>query len=369
MKRNQIKILSILIFSMFFSMAMAQKKVNLKMHSFSDNGGSSINTPIIDFSSDIFGSMEMLIRYRLDRVSVPPIRGISASPSPVDAITGASRPITGADPADQSYVKERHEVVSSFNSEHLGVSHYFSLEDDYVAQMASVFTNLDFAQKNTNISFSYSYGWDDINPIAADTALAKIAHAANTTITQVLSPKMILRIGADVSYISGFQSNPYRSVNAGGQIYQENHPVDRKRGAVFLKLNRYFETESSLNVDYRYYADDWDIQSHTAGFQYYQYLSSNALVRYRYRYYVQTRANFYKQLYPLFEEFVTSDYKLQAFTSNLFGVKIEYKLKDMVKDGYLNFLAPSIFIAKYERYFTNKGYTANIYQVGLDFEF
>ncbi len=369
MKRIKIKILVTLLLSILFSSGMAQQKIGIKMHSFSDNSGSSINTPIMDFSSDIFGDMIMLVRYRLDRVSVPPIRGISASPSPIDAITGASRPITGSDPADQIYVKERHEVVSSFNSEHLGASHYFSLEDDYIAHMSSVFANLDFAQKNTNISFSYSFGWDDIHPIAADTALTKIAHAVNTTITQVLSPKMIVRIGADVSYISGFQSNPYRSVNAGGQIYQENHPVERRRGAVFLKLNRYFETESSINIDYRYYLDDWDIESHTAGFQYHQYLSKNALVRYRYRYYAQTMANFYKPLYPLFEEYITSDYKLEAFTSNLFGVKLEYKLKDLVKDGYLTFLSPSTFIIKYERYFTNKKYTANIYQIGLDMEF
>ena len=85
-------------------------------------------------------------------------------------------------------------------------------------------------------------------------------------------------------------------------------------------------TENSLE-----FAFDWDVQSHTLSFFYHQYFSDKVLFRYRYRYYLQTAANFYQTSYSTIGPLMTSDYKLQAFNAHLFGLKIEYKLEDLVK--------------------------------------
>ncbi len=355
---------TVLLFS-FFSLLMSEDEICIRTDSFVDNNGTSINTPTLDFAKDIFRDITLIIRYGLDRVTVPPIRGISARPSPIDAITGASRPVSDDKPASESYIKDRNEFTAGISLEYFGLNYYYSTEKDYLAQMATISTDFDFYQKNTNVALRYSYGWDNIEPFGANKEYSKTAHSASMTLTQALSPKTIGRVGGDLSYISGFQSNPYRSVNAGGQILMENHPQKRYRGSVFLKLNQYFETQTSLNMEYRYYRDDWDIQSHTMGIFYYQYFSENVLIRYRYRYYNQSAAKFYESIYPTVKNYITSDYKLDAFNANLFGVKIEYKLEDLVKDGYLSFLSSATLEAKYERYFTSGDFIADIFQIGL----
>lgn len=367
MIRISVKTITILLWLSFTSLLMSQDEISILTYAFIDNGGTTINSSTLDFAKDILQDITFFIRYSIDRVTVPPIRGISAAPSPVDAITGASRPVSDDKPASESYIKDRNEITAAVNLKNIGFNYYYSTEEDYLAQMATISANFDFYQKNTNFAIRYSYGWDKIEPLGAVKKYSKTAHNANITLTQTLSPKTIGRVGVDFSNISGFQSNPYRSVNAGGQILLENHPRKRLRGAVFLMLNQYFETQTSLNMEYRYYRDDWEIQSHTIGFFYHQYISDNVLIRYRYRYYNQTAAKFYKPVYPTVQNYITSDYKLEAFNANLFGVKIAYKLEDLVKDGYLSFLSSATFEAKYERYFTSKDFIADIFHFGLVF--
>lgn len=347
------------------AMLLADEKVSLRTNLFNDNTGTTVQSPAVEIAKDLLGKLELKLRYSLDRVIIPPIRGLSAAPSPTDAITGASRPVDGDEPANESFTKDRNELILGFASPRFQGSYYYSKESDYVGRMVTAAANFDFNQENTNLAFAYSYGWDDIAPLGADTAHTKTAHNGNITLTQVLSPVLVGRAGIDFSYVDGFQSNPYRTVNAGGQILLENHPLQRTRGAVFVKLNRYFTTQTALNMEYRFYRDDWDLQSHTLNFFYHQYFNDKVMIRYRYRYYAQTAADFYRGSYAVVQPYMTSDYKLERFNAHLFGFKIEYKLTDLLKDGVFSFMANSTFEAKYERYFSSNDFTADIFQFGL----
>lgn len=367
MNQMFIKITTVILLLSFVSVLISDDKFSLRTNWFSDNTGTSVQSPAVKIAKGLLKKVEFVMRYSLDRVIIPPIRGLSATPSPTDAVTGASRPVSGDDPANQSFSKERNELIVGIETPGFAVSHYYSNESDYIGRMVTAVANFDFNRKNSNLAMSYSYGWDRIEPLATDTLHHKNAHNINVTLTQALNPKMIGRAGVDFSYVSGFQSNPYRTVNAGGQILAENHPLSRYRGAFFLKLNRYFETQTSLNAEYRFYRDDWEVQSHTLNLFYHQYFSDKVLIRYRYRYYNQSAAFFYRRTYGAAQPYMTSDYKLEAFNSHLFGFKIEYKLKDLVKDGFLGFLSKSTFEAKYERYFSSNNFTADIFQFGLVF--
>lgn len=369
MKPIVIKNTAIVAILSFVPLLFADDKVSLRTNFFSDNTGTAVQSPAVEIAKDILRGAEFFLRYSMDRVIVPPIRGVSATPSPIDAVTGASRPISTDDPANQSFTKERNEIIAGLQTERFAGSYYYSKESDYVGRLASVSANFDFNQKNTNLAMSYSYGWDRIEPLATDSLYRKTSHNFNLTLTQTLSPKLIGRIGADVSRVEGFQSNPYRAVFAAGLHRLEIHPSTRNRVAGFVKLNRYFETMASLHAGYRFYRDDWQVQSHTFDLAYHQYLSNKVLIRYRYRYYNQTGAFFYRPTYPTVQEFMTADYKLEPFNSHLFGVKLEYKLKDLVKGGFLSFLSSSTFEAKYERYFSSNDFTADIFQFGLVFNY
>lgn len=365
MNKTFVKVTVIIVLLAFSAAVIADEKVSFRTNLFSDNAGSSVQTPALEFAKHLFGEFEFNLRYSVDRVNIPPIRGLAAAPSPTDAITGASRPIDDEQPANEKYIKARNEVVAGFALPRLQASYYYSNESDYLGRMATVAGNFDFNQKNTNLATSYSYGWDDINPLGSDTSFTKVAHNVNVTLTQALSPVMIGRAGLDVSYVDGFQSNPYRTVNAGGQVLLESHPLQRTRAAIFAKLNRYFSTQTALNLEYRFYWDDWQIRSHTLGFHYYQYFNDKVLIRYRYRYYQQSASYFYSRIYPTVQQYMTSDYKMEKFNAHLFGFMIEYKLKDLLKNGVLSFMSNATFEAKYERYFTSNDFTADIIQFGL----
>ncbi len=353
----------------FVAVLFADDKVSLRTNFFSDNTGTAVQSPAVEIAKDILRGAEFFLRYSMDRVIVPPIRGIAGTPSPIDAVTGASRPISADDPANQSFIKQRNEIIAGMQTERFAASYYYSKESDYVGRLATVSANFDLNQKNTNLAMTYSYGWDRIEPLATDTVQKKISHNVNVAITQTLSPKLIGRIGVDVSRVEGFQSNPYRAVFAAGLHRLEIHPQSRNRVAAFVKLNRYFETMASLHAGYRFYRDDWQVMSHTFDLAYHQYFSDKVLIRYRYRYYNQAGAFFYRPSYPTVQEFMTADYKLEPFNSHLFGVKLEYKLKDLVKGGFLRFLSSSTFEAKYERYFSSNDFTADIFQFGLVFNY
>jgi hypothetical protein len=365
MKKLIIKTTAIILLLSAGTILFAEDKISFRTNLFSDNTGTEVKSPAVELIKGLIGDLQFMVRYSLDRVIIPPIRGLSATPSPTDAVTGASRPVDDENAANKSFNKDRNEIIAGFSLPRVSGSFYYSNESDYLGKMATIAANTDLNQRNTNVAVNYSYGWDKIKPLGTDTLHTKEAHSANATITQVLSPNMIARIGVDLSYVRGFQSNPYRTVNAGGQIFLERHPMERKRGAVFFKLNRYFKTQTAVNMEYRYYHDNWGVQSHTLSFFYHQYFSDKVLFRYRYRYYLQTAANFYQTSYSTVMPLMTSDYKLQAFNAHLFGLKIEYKLADLVKDGFLGFLSSSTFEAKYERYFSSNDFAANIFQFGL----
>ncbi|MFQ5649856.1 MAG: DUF3570 domain-containing protein [bacterium] len=359
------KLVTCILLLAFIPSVLADEKVSFRTNLFSDNSGTTVQSPAVEIAKRVLGNLEFLMRYSLDRVIIPPIRGLAATPSPTDGITGASRPVDEDEPANESFTKDRNELNIGLALPGFRTSYYYSRESDYLGRMVTVAGDVDFNQRNTNVAASYSYGWDDIRPLGADTSHTKRSHSANLTLTQALSPKLIGRAGVDLSYADGFQSNPYRTVNAAGEILLENHPLQRTRAAVFLKLNRYFKTQTSLHMEYRFYRDDWQVQSHTMSFFYHQYFNDKVLIRYRYRYYQQSAAYFFRDTYPAVQQVMTSDYKLEKFNAHLFGFKIEYKLTDLLQDGFLSFMSNATFEAKYERYFTSNDFTADIFQLGL----
>ena len=365
LRKNLFKAVTAILLFSFVSLLLGEEKVSLRTNFFTDNSGTTVQSPALEVVKRLLTGIDFALRYSLDRVIIPPIRGLAATPTPTDGVTGASRPVDGSQPANRPFTKNRNEVIAGFSGERFGVSFYHSSESDYIGRMGTVAGNFDFNQKNSNLAFSYSFAWDDIRPLGADTAHTRRAHSLGVALTQTLSPKAVGRVGFDLSRIRGFQSNPYRTVNAAGQIVLENHPLWRSRSAFFVKVNRYFTTRTALNLEYRFYRDDWKVQSHTLGAYYYQYLSKKLLLRYRYRYYVQSAAFFYRSGYGMTQQYMTSDYKLEAFNAHLFGFKLEYKLEDLLKNGFLSFLAGSTFEAKYERYFTSRDFTADIFQFGL----
>ena len=114
-------IYAILLFGLV-QVGLSQEKVSFRTNLFTDNSGTSVQSPTVEIVKSLLRDVGVSVRYMLDRLVLPPIRGLSAAPSPTDAVTGASRPITGDDPANQSYKKNRNEVILGLNIPLLNLS-------------------------------------------------------------------------------------------------------------------------------------------------------------------------------------------------------------------------------------------------------
>ncbi len=336
---------------------------------FNDNAGLGVKAPSFQFIRSLGSKASLAVQYTLDRVGIPPLRGISGIPLPTDAITGASRPVDDSSSVG-TYFKNRNQFIGQLTLDRFSFTGYYSTEIDYQGRLVGAGYNKDFNMKNTNIAVGFAYGWDDITPTGQDTAHTRRSYLANIAVTQSLSPTSIMRIGVDLTLLRGFQTNPYRTVNVDGGYYLENHPLSRTRVAGYVKLNKYFKrANAALWLDYRLYADDWGLISHTAGIKFYQNITQNVLVRYRYRYYTQNSVWFYQKEYPLQGRpvYYTADYKLKPFQAQLFGFKIVWQAHAL--NRFIGFAHHTELDFKIERFFTSESFGANIMQTGMTFHF
>lgn len=350
-------------------LSFTEDLASIKTSIFSDNGGLVVQAPTIFFVKDLSTSVVLALQYSLDRVNIPPLRGISGIPLPTDGVSGASRPAS-SDSSSSNFLKKRNELLGTLSMNSVDFTGYYSVESDYTGRLVSFGLNKEFNQKNTNFALRLGYGWDSIYPTGRDSVHTKTNILGNLTLTQTLSPTAIMRIGVDASYLRGYQVNPYRTVFVNGGYFFETHPQERIRLAGFLKINKYIKPmDAALWLDYRLYGDDWGIISHTVGAKFYQNLSKRLLIRYRYRFYSQSAAYFYRENYPLSQKptFFSADYKLMPFHSHLFGFKVSYQAPEL--ERWLPFANNPTVDLKYERFFTSETFGANILQIGLSFGF
>jgi hypothetical protein len=357
--------------------AAAERRTGANVHSFSDSQGNRVDSYVVDFGQGLRQDWALGVRGVLDRVHLPPLPGLPGSRENVDAITAASRPVRSEAQSKESYTKQRTEVTTDVRWQphggrtRGGGSYYVSRESDYLGQQVSLDLARDYRQANTNLALRTAFGFDRIEPDAHTGGDPRVRYRQSLDLvavcTQTLSRRTLGQVGVEVTAVNGFQNNPYRQVYDGGVRQPENHPDERLRGAVFAQLDRWLMTRSSVSLAARWYRDDWDVQAGSLDARFNQYVGERLIVRYRYRFYAQTAAWFWRDLYEGgagVDGYRTADYKLQEFTSNLFGIKVSVPF-----EGTVPWLDGLVLDCKYERYFDSKSFAANVLEAGFIWPF
>ncbi len=307
-----------------------------------------------------------------ERVLIPAVSAPPGTQEAVDAITTASRPISGN--AFEDFVKVRNELQGDYERGPMAMSYYVSSEADYLAQQVGGRWNRDLREQARNLSLGGSWSWDAISPVADDDTQTRAASKTtlhwNAVLTDVLSPTTLVRYGVEYNLVNGLQHNPYRNVYAGGTNVPERHPEHRQRRDAFVRVSQALPNRSSMKFNYRYYNDDWGVDSHELGSRLSQYLTRGMSVRWEYRYYTQTPADFYRSEYvdPTgIEGYRTGDYRLGDLASHLFGGAIRMDLDALAPSH--NVLRRLSLWLDVERYFNSNHYSANVVETGVDFRF
>lgn len=243
----------------------------------------------------------------------------------VDAITSASTSSGAND--DEPFTERRYEGGGGYSHElpwgKLRGNFRFSSEPDYVSLFGGASVELGFAEKNTILSLGLGGGHDKISNAGAqgpfsmaiedtlDTALAALS------LSQLLSPNLVVSAGYDLSYLSGYQQNPYRFVSVGAVAMAEVHPETRTRHAIATTAKWFVsQTKSTLIGSYRLYTDSWGVLGSTPEVRVLQPIGDLVEVGVRYRFHDQGAADFVRETHSEEDEYRSDDEKLTAFSTH-----------------------------------------------------
>lgn len=149
-------------------------------------------------------------------------------------------------------------------------------------------------------------------------------------VTQVLSPRSLLQLNYSFSYRNGYLNDPYKLVSlidsAGATVdyLYESRPGNRLANILYLKWVYHLPADV-FRVSYRYFTDDWGIQSTTVDVNYRFELGRGFFFSPYGRKYTQTAADFYRHSLPAAEPIpshVSADYRLAEMDSITTGLKL-----------------------------------------------
>ncbi|MGB5473615.1 MAG: DUF3570 domain-containing protein, partial [Gammaproteobacteria bacterium] len=302
---------------------LPEDRADALYHSY-DGGGVEISGPSLLVLKKLGQNVAVTGNYYVDSVS-------SASID-VEVISGAS-----------TYTEDRTEFSGGIDYLHgnsiMSLSYTNSSENDYDANTAGFGISMDMFGNMTTLSLGYAHGWDTVGK-NGDPAFSEDVsrHNYRLGVSQVITKDMILEVNYEGITDEGFLNNPYRSYryddgSGGYMLDDELYPRTRTSSAVTLRSKYYLSWRAALSGEYRFFADTWGIDAHTLKFGYTHPLSGGWQVEGTYRYYTQTAADFYNDLFPFAgsQNFLARDKELSTFTSNTLGAKLSY---DIFKKGW-----------------------------------
>ena len=240
-----------------------------------------------------------------------------------------------------------------------------STEYDYMSAGISAKYSRDFNNRNTTLTTGIAYNNDTISPVGGvpiefapmvQQNLPLNRNGASETktisdfiigVTQIINRKTIIQLNYTFGLTDGYQNDPYKIVTvvdpvtglptlptmaATGDLpyVYEKRPDSRQRNALFFNSAHHL-TEDVIHFSYRYFWDDWGINSHTFDLRYRYQLASSYLMPHV-RYYSQDAADFYTHNLKLgtdidaatgavSKQYASNDYRLAKSVTTTLGLK------------------------------------------------
>jgi len=204
------------------------------------------------------------------------------------------------------------------------------------------------------------------------------SYSLGLNLSQIFTNRLQGSLAIDVVLQKGLLSTPFQRVYFGDventfiQNFQladdiERLPSSRFKTALGGRLNYYINEIFVLRSYYRYYTDDWGIQSHTTSIEVPVKVSEKFTLYPTYRYYNQTSADYFSpyEEHSSEEDFYTSDYDLSEYNANQYGFGVNYT--DIFTKFHIGSFGLKSIDLKYNHYERNTGLNANIIAGGFNF--
>lgn len=295
------------------------ERADVMFHQY-DGGGMTIEGPSVLVRKNVSDSVSLSANYYVDEVS-------SAS---IDVVTTAS-----------PYTEERTEYTVSgdylVNKTILSLGATNSSENDYEANTYFLGISQDFFGDLSTLALSYSYGDDEVSMSNDPTFSDEIKRQSyQISLTQVMTKNLVMNFNYTLITDEGFLNNPYRLVRycideeCSDDSYEpELYPSTHTSHAFAVRGRYYLPIQGAFLFDYRRFNDTWEVSGYNLEVGYIQTFLENWTAEARVRYYKQSDAEFYSDLFDSQGQYTyrARDKELSDFTDTTFGFGISYEFK------------------------------------------
>jgi len=259
----------------------------------------------------------------------------------IDKVSGASVDVLSQASVIKDERKQKSGTIEYLRDKTTYTASYMSsVERDYVSDTASFSLSQDMFGDLTTVTLGFANTKNKVgenNGTANDPNVAWLGHALTRAysggVSQIVTKNFIAGLNVQVITDAGYLANPYRSIryldptNPKGyslatQIYPETHTSS----AVQVQGKYYLPYRAAVTALYRFYNDTWGVRGNTYEIDYTHPVRNRWIFEGRVRYYKQTAATFYSDLFPFAgsQNFTARDQNLAALDNITVGAKVTY---------------------------------------------
>jgi hypothetical protein len=269
----------------------------------------------------------------------------------VDSISSASIDVLSyASP----YSEDRNEITVGgdylLDATVLSGGYTYSDENDFTANTAWFGVSQDIFGGLTTVRLGYGHGWDTVGKVNDSSFSQDVKRRSyRVGVSQVLTKNLVMSLDYEGITDEGYLNNPYRqvryrdaSVPAGYNWQEEQYPNTRTSSSLGLGSRYYLRPGSSVYGNARIFDDTWGISAWDAQLGYVITPLPNWLFDISFRYYSQTSADFYSDLfdYANQQNFLARDKELSTFEDYSVRLGVSYELPNLhwgfVERGTIN---------------------------------
>jgi hypothetical protein len=299
--------------------AHAQTAFVSKLQVYVDDDHTQVVSPLVRAETDVTPTTNISTGYVADIVS-------SAS---VDIVSQASKTTIHDVRHQASFGVDQ--ILGNFTAR---AGYTYSTENDYRSHNVDLGLERRLASNDTTLAAGWALSLNTVGRAGdANYHDSLTVNAASLSVTQVVSPRVVVQLTYDFSWNDGLMASPYRFVpvrateGAAPLMWvAETDPRTRARHALVAGANFHVGADTAIQADDRLYVDDWGIISETAQVRVITGFGPSVELRLGARGYVQSGANFYRPLYTDVETYMTIDRELSMLWSATVGAKLAVKL-------------------------------------------
>jgi hypothetical protein len=259
----------------------------------------------------------------------------------VDKVSGASIDVLSQASTIKDERKQKSGTLEYLHDKTTYTASYVSsVERDYISETASFSLSQSMFGDLTTMTLGFSRTENTVgenNGTANDPNVAWVGHALSRAysggVSQIITKNFIAGVNLQVITDAGYLANPYRSIRyldptkaIGYTLASQVYPDTHTSTAVQVQAKYYLPYRAAVTGLYRYYTDTWGVVGNTYELDYTHPIRNQWIFEGRVRYYKQSAATFYSDLFPFAfsQNFTARDQNLAALDNTTIGAKVTY---------------------------------------------